>query len=239
MPVFDTPITTDDRNLSKVLGQNLPVAVFLYDSRVKANKPVEDALNTVARKHVGALLIARVDVATNPTAHRQYSSLQTPALVTLEKGTLGRKVKSQAGAVRPADVRAHIDYLLGKGPQPDTRKAEPEKKAPGVKASPVHVTDATFQKAVLASKMPVFVDFWAPWCGPCLSVAPLIDRLAGEYAGRVKIVKLNTDENPATQRRFQVMSIPTFITFRHGKQVERRSGASPQIIKDMIEELLL
>ncbi len=239
MPVFDTPITTDDRNLSKVLGQNLPVAVFLYDSREKANRPLEDALNTVARKHAGELLIARVDVATSPGAHRQYGSLPTPALVTLEKAFLGRKVKSQAEAVRPADVRAHVDYLLGKGPLPVERKAEPEKKAAGAKASPLHVTDASFQKAVLESKVPVFVDFWAPWCGPCLSVAPLIDRLAGEYVGRVKIVKLNVDENPATQRRFQVQAIPTYITFRGGRPLERRSGASPQIIRDMIEEMLL
>jgi thioredoxin len=238
MPVFDTPITTDDRNLSKVLGQNVPVAVFLYDSHEKPNKPVEDALNTIARKHAGELLIARVDVATNPDTHRQYGGLQTPALVTLEKGLLSRKVKSQAAAVRPADVRAHVDYLLGKGPAPEERKAPSEKQASSAKAGPVHVTDATFQKVVLESKIPVFVDFWAPWCGPCLSVAPLIDRLAGEYAGRVKIVKLNTDENPATQRRFQVMSIPTFITFRDGRPVERRSGASPQIIRDMIEEVL-
>lgn len=235
MPVFDTPITTDDRSLSKVLGQNLPVAVFFYDSRQKPDKPLEDAVNRVASKHAGELLIARVDIAANPGAHRQYGNPRPPAIVTLEKALLGRKVKSQAQGIRPADVRAHVDYLLGKGPLP----TEPEKKTASAKAGAIHVTDATFEKAVLKSNIPVFVDFWAPWCGPCLSVAPLIDKLAGEYAGRVKIVKLNTDENPATMRRFQIQAIPTFITFRNGRPVERRSGASPQIIKDMIEEVLL
>jgi thioredoxin len=176
-----------------------------------------------------------VDVAHSPDAHRQYGHPRTPALVALENGTAGRKVKSKAEAVRPEDVRAHVDYLLGKGPRPAEKKVEPQ----AVTSGALHVTDATFQKAVLESKEPVFVDFWAPWCGPCLSVAPLIDQLAGQYAGKVKIVKLNTDENPATMQRFQVMSIPTFITFRNGKQVERRSGASPQLIRDMVGKVAL
>lgn len=238
MPVFDTPITTDDRSLSKVLGQNLPVAVFFYDGRQKPDKPLEDAVNRLASKHAGELLIARVDIAANPGAHRQYGNPRAPAIVTLEKALLGRKVKSQAEGVRPADVRAHIDYLLGKGPLPTGRRAAEPEKPKAARAGAMHVTDATFEKAVLKSSLPVFVDFWAPWCGPCLSVAPLIDKLAGEYAGRVKIVKLNTDENPVTMRRFQIQAIPTFITFRNGRPVARRSGASPQIIKDMIEEML-
>jgi thioredoxin 1 len=237
MAVFDTPITTDDRSLNKVLDQPLPVAVFFYDSRENANKPLEDALNNVAREHAGKLLIARVDAARNPAAHQQYGGPRTPALVTLDKTLAGRKVKSQAEHVRPEDVRAHMDYLLGKGPQPVEKKAAPEQPKAGKAGGVMHVTDATFQKAVLESQVPVFVDFWAPWCGPCLSVAPLIDQLAGQYAGRVKIVKLNTDENPVIMRRFQVMSIPTFITFRDGKQVGRRSGASPQYIKELIEEV--
>jgi thioredoxin 1 len=235
MPVFDTPITTDDRSLSKVLGQPLPVAVYLYNSRETPNKSLEDALTQIASQHAGNLLIARVDVAHSPDAHRQYGHPRTPALVALENGTAGRKVKSKAEAVRPEDVRAHVDYLLGKGPRPAEKKVEPQ----AVTSGALHVTDATFQKAVLESKEPVFVDFWAPWCGPCLSVAPLIDQLAGQYAGKVKIVKLNTDENPATMQRFQVMSIPTFITFRNGKQVERRSGASPQLIRDMVGKVAL
>ncbi len=232
MAVFDTPITTDDRNLSKVLAQNMPVALFLYDR--KPDGALDEALNQEASRHAGELLITRVDVSTSPDARQQYGNLRLPALVTLVQGANGRQIKSQAESVRPSDVHAHVDYLLGKGPTPAQPKPQPERPAAS-KGGASHTTDATFQKDVLESKLPVFVDFWAPWCGPCLSVAPLIEQLAGQYAGRVKIVKLNVDENPATQRRFQIQAIPTFITFRDGKPVERRSGASPQIIKSMIE----
>jgi len=228
MAVFDTPITTDDRNLSKVLGQNLPIVVYLYDSRQGSNKPLEDALKDIASKHVGELLVTRVDVASSPDTHRQYGNLRTPALVTLE--IPDHKVKSKAEAISSADLQAHVDYLLGKGPKP-------AEKPRAATSGTLHVTDATFQKEVMESKVPVFVDFWAPWCAPCHSVAPLIDQLAGEYAGRVKIVKLNTDENPATMQRFQVMALPTFMTFRDGNPVSRRSGASPQFIRELIREV--
>src|SRR3972149_4312447 len=96
MPVFDTPVTTDDRNLKNVLGQNLPVALFLFDSKRDSTGPLDDALKKIARKHAGAVLVARVDVASNPAARGEYSSLETPALVTSTKSLLSRKTKSQA-----------------------------------------------------------------------------------------------------------------------------------------------
>jgi thioredoxin 1 len=235
MPVFDTPITPDDRSLSRVLNQQLPVVVYLYDSRQSPNKSLEDALKNIAGQHVGEILIARVDIANNPDTHRQYGNPRPPALVTL--GIPDHTVKSKAEVVSPDDVRTHVAYLLGKGPKPVQQTARPEMPQAG-RSGAVHVTDATFQKAVLESKIPVFVDFWAPWCGPCLSIAPVIDRLAAEHAGRLKIVKLNVDENPQTQRRFQIQAIPTYITFRDGKPVGQRSGASQQIVREMIEQVL-
>jgi thioredoxin 1 len=234
MPVFDTPITTDDRNLNKVLAQNVPVIVYLYDSRQGPNKTLENALKEIASKHVGELLVTRVDVSSNLATHRQYGNPRTPALITL--GTPDHAMKSKAEAITSQDLRAHVDYLLGKGPKPVQQKAD-SGQTKTAQSGAAHLTDATFEREVLRSSIPVFVDFWAPWCGPCHTVAPLIDQLAGEYAGRVKIVKLNTDENPVTMQRFQVMSIPTFITFRDGKQVGRRSGASPQYIRELIQQV--
>ena len=88
-------------------------------------------------------------------------------------------------------------------------------------------TDATWQTEVLDSDIPVFVDFWAPWCGPCRMVAPAVEELAGEYAGRVKFVKLNTDENPAVASGYRIRSIPTLAVFHKGEPVHAMMGAGP------------
>jgi thioredoxin 1 len=89
-------------------------------------------------------------------------------------------------------------------------------------------TDSAFDQDVLNSEVPVLVDFWAPWCGPCKAMTPTVDALASEYAGKVKIGKLNTDENPATAMRYQVRGIPTLLLFKGGKVVDQRVGAMPK-----------
>jgi thioredoxin 2 len=92
-------------------------------------------------------------------------------------------------------------------------------------AAPVTVTDATFADEVERSPVPVLVDLWAPWCGPCRMVAPALDALAAEMAGRVRVAKLNVDDNPDTSNRFGVRSIPTLLIFKDGREVDRIVGA--------------
>lgn len=88
-----------------------------------------------------------------------------------------------------------------------------------------HVSDATFGEEVLNAKEPVLVDFWAEWCGPCLAIAPVLEQLSSELAGKVKIVKLNVDENPSITARYGVRSIPTMILFKDGEAADMKVGA--------------
>ena len=89
----------------------------------------------------------------------------------------------------------------------------------------LNFSDNAFDQDVLNSDVPVLVDFWAPWCGPCRAMSPAVDAVATEYAGKLKVGKMNTDENPATPMRYQVRGIPTLILFKGGKIVDQRVGA--------------
>ncbi|MBW4512121.1 MAG: thioredoxin [Scytonematopsis contorta HA4267-MV1] len=91
-----------------------------------------------------------------------------------------------------------------------------------------NVTEATFNQEVIESGIPVLVDFWAPWCGPCRMVAPVVDEVATEYVGQVKVVKLNTDENPTIASHYGIRTIPTLMVFKGGRQVDTVVGAVPK-----------
>jgi thioredoxin 1 len=97
------------------------------------------------------------------------------------------------------------------------------------------VSDASFEKEVLQSEVPVLVDFWAAWCAPCRMIAPLVDAVAEEYVGSAAVVKLNVDDNPSTSQRYGIKGIPTLILFRGGKEEERVVGA---VSKDALSRLL-
>jgi thioredoxin 1 len=105
--------------------------------------------------------------------------------------------------------------------------------------SEINLTDATFQKDVLNSKKPVLVDLWAPWCGPCRMLSPVVEELAKEYEGKVVVAKLNTDDNPATAATLRVSAIPTLLFFSEGKVVDTMVGVqSKAAIKAKLDGLL-
>jgi thioredoxin 1 len=95
-------------------------------------------------------------------------------------------------------------------------------------AEPIHVTDASFEKDVMQSPLPVIVDFWAPWCGPCKIVAPILDKLAQEFEGRLIVAKVNTDEDAEWMQKFGIQGIPTLLFISGGKVVHRQVGALPE-----------
>jgi thioredoxin 1 len=105
--------------------------------------------------------------------------------------------------------------------------------------TPVHVTDAAFEQTVLKADMPVIVDFWAPWCGPCKMVAPLLDKLAKEYSGKVLIAKVNTDNDPEWAQKYGVQGIPTMLFIAGGKIVHRQVGALPErMLRETVAQFL-
>ncbi|MGC8605266.1 MAG: thioredoxin [Desulfomonilaceae bacterium] len=102
----------------------------------------------------------------------------------------------------------------------------------------LHVTDADFEQQILKSEVPALVDFWAAWCGPCRTVGPVVEELAGEYKNKVKVAKLNVDDNKQTPSKYGVKGIPTLMLFKNGKVVDQIVGAVPKIkIKDMLDKV--
>lgn len=129
-------------------------------------------------------------------------------------------------------LEAGLKPLCGRCKQPLPIPAEGD-------AKPVTVTDATFAALVEQSPIPVLVDAWAAWCGPCRMIAPVVDELAGELRGRVRVAKLNVDENPSTAARFKLFSIPTLLVIKGGREVGRIVGAKPKSeITRQLEQLV-
>jgi thioredoxin 1 len=105
--------------------------------------------------------------------------------------------------------------------------------------TPLHITDEEFEKVVLQSELPVIVDFWAPWCGPCKMVGPILDKIAKEQEGKLIIAKVNTDENPQWATHYGVQGIPTMLFVSNGKIVHTQVGALPEpILKDILAQFM-
>jgi thioredoxin 1 len=106
-------------------------------------------------------------------------------------------------------------------------------------AEPLKVDDKSFKDVVIEAKMPVLVDFWAPWCAPCRGIAPMVDELAGEYSGRVGFAKVNVDENPRVATEYGIRSIPTLLLFKEGKPVKQIVGLRPKAeLKKHLDDVL-
>jgi len=104
---------------------------------------------------------------------------------------------------------------------------------------PIHVVDAAFEKTVLQSELPVIVDFWAPWCTPCKMVAPILDKIAKEYAGKLIVAKVNTDENQDYAGRYGVQGIPTMLFISKGKIIHRQVGALPEkLLRETVDTFM-
>ena len=128
---------------------------------------------------------------------------------------------------QPCGVRPRGEHEVGEGEGGYARELTAEEQA-SQQAVLVTVSDASFDQDVLQSDLPVLVDLWAPWCSPCRLIAPIVDKLAKEYAGRLKVAKLNVDNNPVVARKFNIRGIPTLVFFKDGDVVDTVVGALPK-----------
>ena len=241
MPRFDEPLNTNDLSLNRVLTAGFPVVLLVW-SGDRFDPALDETLRQVAKNDAGRVLVARLNAGENPQTAQQAAA-PLPALIAYRDG----QPVAGVGGVTSQTFRAYVDYLLGRGPKPadapsaagngaaDNRAANkggshsapPPGAAP---AEPVVVTDASFARDVLHSDLPVLVDLWAPWCGPCRMIAPAVEHIAHDYAGRLKVVKLNVDDNPRTASQFQVQGIPTLLVFKGGRVIDRIVGAAPETL---------
>lgn len=233
-------ITATDDTLRDVYSNSL-VVIYLHEGE-NAAVPTTHAFRKLAKKHSDAIAFASVDATANPTTAAKYQHLKLPAVVTMEKKLFGMREKSQGEDVRPADARAHVAFLLGEGEDPAAVAARKMEKSQqkALDEATKDVSAKSFKREVLKSKIPVMVDFWAPWCGPCQQVSPMVEAIGRDYAGKLRVVKVNVDDNPKLSKQYNIMSIPTLMVFSDGDLVERTQGAQPRrVVERMIEQAML
>jgi thioredoxin 1 len=247
--VFDTPIHTNEQSIERVLQAGPPVVLVFWRKACPPCEQLNPALERLAAAYAGKALIAKIDAQDSPTLLQRYGITRLPALVFVKDRAV---VAQAAGAASEGALRAWLDYLVSGGgrpalpqgpsvplegpplsapqPPPQSTPQRPAERAARPQeangAKPIVLTDATFDQ-IVGGDTPVLVDFWAPWCGPCRVVAPTVDRLAQEFAGRAVVAKLNVDENQRTAQRFGISSIPALFVFRRGQVIERLFGAQP------------
>ena len=232
--------TLTDSNLNARIANDAAL-ILISNGRDKLRSDFKTAFSKAADEEAG-IAFAQLDPDSFPASARRFDYQGKSLLIGMYRGQPMFR-RSRPWASDLPDYLSQLKEALAQDAPADAadEAAQEEQLAPVLDA-PLDVTDANFeQEAILAShETPVLVDFWAEWCGPCKMVAPILEKLAAEYAGQVRVVKVDTDANPGLSQAFQIRSIPTIAMFKAGKLIFMQPGALPepsfrQLIQQAIE----
>lgn len=225
-----TATVATDATLDQILASKTPALLLLWNGE-SLRSDLRTEFDKVVAEHGNRLKIVKINTAENPAAAERFDVEKHPVVVGWYDGTQIARRSRPWGT----DVKAIAEQLLTALPA----DSNPPQKVIKSANAPVKVTDADFQELVIDSDLPVLVDFWAEWCGPCKKVAPTLQKLAAEFAGQIVIAKVNVDENPGLSQAFQIQSIPTLMFVKNKKIVGQTAGALPEAtLRDTINKLI-
>ncbi len=250
---IDAPIHSSEGNLPRVLGAGLPLLLAFWRRGCAHCDQVAPVLERLAKSYAGHALVVKINADEEPGLLARYNISQLPSTVFVRDGKpLGTAVGAvgemdlsgwlsylvKGGSQQPPVPRGpaepvRVAAAAGARPAPQrqpepapARTAAGQPHAEGAQApgEPVILTDANIGRLLSSTNLPVLVDCWAPWCGPCKMIAPAVAALAKEFQGRAIVGKLNVDENPQTSAQHDIMAIPTLLIFRNGQIVDQDPG---------------
>ncbi|MYD10031.1 MAG: thioredoxin [Chloroflexi bacterium] len=234
------PITTlTDSNFNSYIGQSAAL-VLISNGNDILRSDFKTAFDKAADEEAG-IVFGRVDPSVFNRLSQRFDYQNRSLLIGLYRGEILFR-RSRPWATDLPDYIAQLQDAIAADLPPEQREAAAAEEKAIVLDKPLDITDATFeQEAIQAShELPVLVDFWAEWCEPCRQVSPILEKLAGEFAGQIRVVKVDTDANPGLSQAFQIRSIPTIAVFKQGKLIFMQPGALPEpsfraLIKQAIE----